>query len=92
VSLRLDLSADNAQPFDEDEIAAEQILFTVALHGQDTPVWQQMVALDQDRSFVAGGSAVYSASLPAPGEGVYVVSAVFADREIAQDLLYVLEE
>lgn len=92
IDLTLDLTATEAQLFDEDEIGAAQIVFSVTEFGQDTPVWQQTVTLDEDRSIVSGGSATFSASLKVPTEGVYLVSATFEDHEIAQDLLYVLEE
>ena len=92
VALRLNLTADPAQNFDEDELADVQIMFAVTAYWQTTPVWQQSVGLDETLSFAAGGLAIFTANLPAPAEGVYLVNATLADREIAQELLYVLED
>lgn len=92
VALRLNLTADPAQNFDEDELADVQIMFAVTAYGQTTPVWQQSVGLDETLSFAAGGLAIFTANLPAPAEGVYLVNATLGDREIAQELLYVLED
>lgn len=92
VDLRLDLTADPAQNFDEGDLADTQIDLVLTLYGQDAPVWRQSVGLNQDLSFAAGGVAVFTANLPAPAEGVYVVSARIGDRDIAQELLHVLED
>lgn len=92
VSLRLDLTADPAQNFDEDALAQTQIVFAVTSYGQTTPVWQETVGLDDDLSLAVGGLAAFTTTLPAPAAGVYLVSATQGTRELAQELLHVLEE
>jgi hypothetical protein len=92
VDLRLDLNADPAQNFDSDDLQTAQIELVLTPYGAAAPVWQQSVGVNEGLSFAAGGLAVFTASLPAPAEGVYLVSARIGDRSIAQELLHVLEE
>ncbi|OAN73440.1 hypothetical protein A8B82_02770 [Sulfitobacter sp. EhC04] len=92
VDLRLDLTADSSQNFDGDDLATARIELILTSYSTDAPVWQQSVGLNEGLSFAAGGLAVFTASLPAPGEGVYLVTARIADRSIAQELLHVLED
>lgn len=92
VDLRLDLTADPSQNFDGDDLATARIELILTSYSTDAPVWQQSVGLNEGLSFAAGGLAVFTASLPAPGEGVYLVTARIAGRSIAQELLHVLED
>ncbi|GLT12034.1 hypothetical protein GCM10007928_42670 [Sulfitobacter porphyrae] len=92
VDLRLDLNADPAQNFDSDDLQTAQIELVLTPYGAEAPIWQQSVGVNEGLSFAAGGLAVFTASLPAPAEGVYLVSARIGDRSIAQELLHVLEE
>ncbi|APE44608.1 hypothetical protein BOO69_15195 [Sulfitobacter alexandrii] len=92
VELRLDLNADPSQVFDEETLAEARIDLGLTPYGAATPVWQQSVGVNDGLSFAPGGLAVFTATLSAPGEGVYVVDAQVDGRSIAQELLHVLED
>jgi hypothetical protein len=91
VDLRLNLTADPAQNFDEVELADARIDLAVTAYGQRDAVWQESVPFNEEFSFADSGLAIFTASLSAPAEGIYVVTATVGDTEIGQELLHVLE-
>lgn len=92
VSLTLDLTADDAQPFNLDQVEDATVTLSARLHGSNEIVWQETVEPALELSLPELGELTFIGTLKASDPGIYLLSATAEDTEIAQEIMYVLEE